>query len=149
MLTPKFRYAGAATVIKLCKATSSDTVVVTGLGAVGLAAIMAAKIAGCKNIVGIDRVETRLNLAIDLGATAVINTSDVDIDVGLEVKKLLNGGPSIAIDATGHLALIKQAYQFTGRRGKLVVVGASGQDAKLDVPLGELMGVSTLFQCSV
>ena len=111
-----FRYVGPATVIKLCKATSSDTVVVTGLGAVGLAAIMAAKIAGCKSIVGIDRVESRLKLAIELGATSVVNTSDVDINVGEEVKKLLNGGPSIAIDATGRLALIKQAYHFTGRR---------------------------------
>jgi len=130
---------GAGSIIKRCNATSSDTVVVTGLGAVGLGAIMAAKIAGCKQIIGIDRVMSRLELAKELGATGIIDTSAAGIDVVAEVKRLTDGGPSIAVDATGILPLIKQAYSFTGRNGTLIVVGACSPDVVLEVPLAELM----------
>ncbi len=112
---------------------------VTGLGAVGLSAVMAAKVAGCKKIVGIDRIANRLELAKELGATGVIDTSAGDVDVSFEVKKLIPGGPSIAIDASGYTPLVTKAWEYLGKMGKLVVVGGGDFAAKLDVTLIDLM----------
>jgi Zn-dependent alcohol dehydrogenase len=63
---------GAGTVVNVAKATSKDSIVVLGLGGVGLSAIMAAKLSGCRTIVGVDRVDSRMETAKSLGATHVI-----------------------------------------------------------------------------
>jgi len=107
---------------------------------VGMAAIMAAKIIGCKTIVGIDIVSSRLSLAKEIGATAVINSLDSGIDLGAEVKKLFNGiGPSVTIDATGNTAIAVSALQFTAPLGRLVLVGVPQRGAALPIDLAQLM----------
>ena len=60
---------GAGTVLNVLKPGGSDTIAVFGCGAVGLAAVMAAHLSGCRTIIAVDRVDSRLELARDLGAT--------------------------------------------------------------------------------
>ena len=92
---------GAGAVLNLGKAEPESRVVVLGLGGVGLSAIMAAKMRGCKNIVGVDRVQSRLDLAKELGATHVIDTSD-KIEIVDKVHEATGGeGASILVDTTG------------------------------------------------
>jgi len=64
---------------------------------------MAAKIADCKEIVAVDRVASRLRLAMDLGATHVINTAETG-DLSSQLK--LRGGFDFVIDTTGVPKLI-------------------------------------------
>ena len=64
--------AGAVTIAG--RAGPTDVVFVAGLGAVGFGAVMAARIAGCKTIFAIDRVDSRLELAKQLGATDIMTT---------------------------------------------------------------------------
>lgn len=131
---------GAASLITRGRTTAEDTVAVIGLGGVGMAALMAAKLIGCKTIVGIDVVSSRLSLAKELGATAVINSSDSGIDLGAEVKKLFNGiGPSVTIDATGNGGVAATAYQFTAPLGRFVLVGAPSREAEFSINLAQLM----------
>jgi Zn-dependent alcohol dehydrogenase len=109
-----------------------------GVGGVGLSGIMGAKIVGCKTIIAIDRVESRLALAKDLGATHVINTggmSDMD-ELVQKVRDLTDGyGSSITMDTTGLLKLIEKGVEFTRMKGQYVQIGSAPMDAKLEIPV--------------
>src|SRR6202167_2269836 len=64
---------GAGAVFNVMKPDLGDSLAVFGVGAVGLSALMAAKIAGCAPIIAVDIYDHRLALARELGATHVIN----------------------------------------------------------------------------
>lgn len=68
---------GSGTVVNAANVGKDDCVAIMGLGGVGLSAVMGAKIMGCRVIIGIDRVKSRLELAKELGATHVIDSSDL------------------------------------------------------------------------
>jgi threonine dehydrogenase-like Zn-dependent dehydrogenase len=120
-----------------------DSVVVIGLGGVGLSAIMvcliqlyterkwkssflsgkAAKIQGCHTVIGIDRVKARLELAKELGATHVIDTTG-EVDLLMEIKEIIGGaGSTITIDTSGVPDLIKSGLAFTAFKGQMIVLG--------------------------
>jgi len=121
-------------VVNLAAATSENSVVVLGLGGVGLAAILAAKIIGCQKVIGIDRVKSRLELAKTLGATDCLDTSSADFEIVEEVKKLTGGdGSNIVIDTTGVPALIEAGLEFTASRGKLIFIGVPPNDYSLSM----------------
>ena len=95
---------GCGTITNYAKPQPSDSVAIMGLGGVGLSAIMGAKLAGCRTIIGIDKVESRLALAKELGATHVVNTNGMTDLSNLvsEVQKATDGhGSSITVDTTG------------------------------------------------
>ncbi len=68
---------GAGAVINSLKVPIGSSIAVFGLGTVGMSAIMAAKICGCKTIIGIDVVPQKLDLAKELGATHTINPKNI------------------------------------------------------------------------
>ncbi|KAF3812120.1 Aryl-alcohol dehydrogenase [Colletotrichum gloeosporioides] len=127
---------GAGTITKLAAAKPDDAVAVIGLGGVGLAAVMAAKIIGCRTVIGIDRVPSRLDLAQSLGATHTVNTANITNTLTEEIWKLTSGpGSTITVDATGVVPLIKQGLEFTAKQGKMILLGVAPMDATLDLPL--------------
>ncbi|KAK4913904.1 hypothetical protein LTR49_017830 [Elasticomyces elasticus] len=92
---------GAGSVLKIAKAGEGDSVMVSGLGGVGLAAIMAAKIAGCHEIVGVDINPSRVGRCEEFGATKALNTQNLP-DLAGSLKQAANDGrgPDIFIDST-------------------------------------------------
>ncbi|EOD46851.1 putative alcohol dehydrogenase protein [Neofusicoccum parvum UCRNP2] len=133
---------GSGTVINVAQAGPQDTVAVLGLGGVGLSAIMAAKLRGCKTIIGIDKMEDRMGIAKELGATHTINTSKLaDLtDIITAVQDVTDGyGTSVTVDTTGFLPLIQKAMDFTRLKGKLIQVGSTPFDAKLDIHIFPFM----------
>ncbi|KAK5117765.1 hypothetical protein LTR85_008740 [Meristemomyces frigidus] len=132
---------GSGTVINAAQATEKDVIVIMGLGGVGLSAIMGAKIVGCRTIIGLDRIESRLKLATELGATHVIDGSKLgDKSIGDAVRELTDGiGPSITIDTSGAPALTKAGIEFTRNRGKIIQVGSSPFDFNLDINVFSFM----------
>lgn len=114
---------GAGTVMNVLKPCSETTLAVFGTGAVGMAALMAAKALGVRRIVAIDRVASRLALARELGATDTIDTSTQDLAATLEAM----GGVDQAIDTTGVPAVIAGAVGGLRERGTCVLLGASKQ----------------------
>ena len=70
---------------------AGDSFAVFGVGAVGLSALMAAKIAGCDPIIAVDVHDARLALAQALGATHVINHSG-RADVVAEIRRITGEG---------------------------------------------------------
>jgi Zn-dependent alcohol dehydrogenase len=128
---------GAGTVVNVAKASGKDCIVVVGLGGVGLSAIMAANISGCKIIVGVDRVSSRMETAKSLGATHVVDSSRLpDGKTVIEaVQSICEGvGPSITIDTTGVPVLVKAAIEMTRKGGKIIQVGSTPPDFQVELP---------------
>ena len=127
---------GSGTVINAAQATTKDVVCIMGLGGVGLSAVMGAKIQNCRMIIGTDKIQSRLDLAKELGATHVIDGSTLPEgkQLGDVVKEIADGvGPSVTIDTTGVPALIKAGVEFTRNRGKILQVGSPPFDFNLEL----------------
>ncbi|WP_322046575.1 NAD(P)-dependent alcohol dehydrogenase [Paraburkholderia sp. J67] len=121
---------GAGTVFNVLKPTPDTTLAVVGAGALGMAAIMAAKILGVRRIVALDRVASRLDLARELGASDTIDTLAQDPAEALAAL----GGIDQAIDTSGVPRLIEAAVGALRTRGTCVLLGASAQtDLHLNV----------------
>ncbi|CRG89991.1 hypothetical protein PISL3812_07031 [Talaromyces islandicus] len=133
---------GTGAIIHAANAGPKDRVVIIGLGGVGLSAVMGAKIAGCAQIIGIDRYESRLDLARELGATDVINTASMSSMGQMSDMVLANTnnlGANITLDATGVQELIQESIKMTAFKGKILQVGAAPMDANLKIPIFEFM----------
>ncbi|KAH6660943.1 alcohol dehydrogenase [Truncatella angustata] len=116
---------GAGTVQNVAKAGPDDCIAIIGLGGVGLAAVMAAKNAGCRRIIGLDRLASRLDLARDLGATDVVDTNNKPIEeIVKAVKDASDGlGATIVIDTSAHPPLVDAAVKFTRYMARIIQVG--------------------------
>ncbi len=124
---------GAGAVLNSLRPPAGSTIAVFGAGAVGLSAVMAAVIAGCSTIVAVDLQESRLQLALELGATHVVDpTSAPVVDT---VRALTGGGVEFALDTTGNPAVVRQAIESLRIAGTFGLIGASktGTEVSLDL----------------
>ncbi|KAK0890136.1 hypothetical protein LTR02_014916 [Friedmanniomyces endolithicus] len=121
---------GSGTVINAAKAKSDDVILILDLGGVGLSAIMGAKVQGCRTIIGVDRIEFRLKLASELGATHTIDGSKLGDKTLVEaIREVADGiGPTIAIDTTGAPPLIKAGIEAIRNKGRYIQVGSAPFD---------------------
>jgi aryl-alcohol dehydrogenase len=126
--------AAEGTVLNELKPEIGSTLVVFGAGAVGSAAIMAARIAECAIVVAIDIHDDRLTLAQELGATHAINSRTEDIAARLAD---ITGGRGVdyVIDTTGRPELLRVAADSLGVRGTVALVGAAkpGTEATFEI----------------
>ncbi|MDX8045314.1 NAD(P)-dependent alcohol dehydrogenase [Gracilibacillus sp. S3-1-1] len=121
---------GSGTVLNHLKPEFGTSIVVYGAGAVGLSAIMAAKITSCKHIIAVDLHDSRLELAKELGATHVINGKNGDVVE--QIKEITNGGSHYGVESTGVPAVVHQGLQSLRPLGKLAIVGAT-PEVNIDV----------------
>lgn len=122
--------SGAGTVFNVLKPESTETVAVLGTGAVGFSAIMAAKVCGAKAIVALDIVQDKLDLALSVGATHVINTSSID-NVNAAIRDVFPDGVDRIIDTTGLPFLLNAAFKALAHDGMLALVGVPPPTAEL------------------
>lgn len=104
---------GAGTVLETLRVQPGQSIAIMGAGAVGLSAVMAARIAQANRIVLLDRHQHRLDTGKSLGATEVISNIDD-----------LSGSFDYIIDTTGVPALLLPALDRLNARGTLALVGA-------------------------
>ena len=130
---------GAGAVLNRLRPEFGSSIAVYGCGTVGMSAIMAAKIAGCQQIIAVGGNPKSLELAKELGATDTVNRKEVD-DLVAAVKKVsLSGeGVNYSIDTTGIGSCVRQSLGFLDFDGTCVVLGATG-DITFNVQ-NELMG---------
>jgi aryl-alcohol dehydrogenase len=125
---------GSGAVFNALKPEPGSSIVVYGTGAVGLSALMAAKIAGCENVIAVDIHNSRLELARELGATHVINSKEVDpVET---IREITNGGSNYAVETTGVGAVVIQGIQALRPLGKLANIAALQE---INVPFLEIM----------
>lgn len=122
---------GAGTVLNVLQPAPTDSLVVYGVGAVGLAAIAAAKHLGVGTIIAVDPLESRRTAAAKYGALGVDPTDEAHPVVD-KVKELTGGGASYAIDTTAISAVVKQAQQSLKVRGTLVALGLGPEEYAID-----------------
>ena len=117
---------GAASVFTALGVRPGESIVVFGVGSVGLSAVMAARVAGASTIIAVDKNASRLELATELGATHALPAGD---DLVGAIHRVTNGGAQYTLDTTGAPAVILDAVNA------LRVTGTAGL---LGAPLGEL-----------
>ena len=117
---------------------ASDIVAVYGAGAVGLSAVMAAAMRAPAQLIAVDRVPARLDLARELGATAVIDASTED--VAARLAQLTGGrGVTLAFDTTGHPGVARTALDAAAARGTVLVCGAPPPGTEIPVDIQGLL----------
>jgi len=129
---------GAGAVLNALKVEPGASVLVLGAGGVGMSAVMAARLAGAASVTVVDRVTTRLDLALDLGATHVVDTAQADLESALRAFQIQ--GFDYVVETTGATALAEAAVRQIGRRGALALVGAYPRDTVLSIAPSHLMG---------
>lgn len=128
---------GAGAVMNSLKVQAGDSLAVFGAGAVGLSAVMAARLVGASHIIAVDRNVSRLTLAKELGATHVV---DANHENPVEmIKQITSMGVSHAIDTTALMSVIGQAFAALAPRGVVGVIGSSKPEDILPVPVVDLL----------
>ncbi|MFF7182312.1 zinc-binding dehydrogenase [Streptomyces sp. NPDC008121] len=106
-----------------------ESVVVFGVGGVGLATLQAARIAGASPIIAVDVSPEKEALARAAGATEYVVASDT---TAREIRKLTGGqGADVAVECVGRAVTIRTAWDSTRRGGRTTVVGIGGKDQQV------------------
>jgi aryl-alcohol dehydrogenase len=124
---------GAGAVMNALRVAPGTSFAVFGGGAVGLSAVMAARVAGATTIVVADVVPSRLELARRLGATHTVNSREVDPVEA--VRDVTGGGADFTLESSGRPEVLRQAIDALAIRGSCGLVGAPalGTEARFDV----------------
>ncbi len=123
---------GAGAIFTSLRCAPGSSLAVFGAGAVGMCAVIAARVAGCTTIIAVDMKANRLELAQDLGATHVINAADMD--PVQEIRNFTKGGVNYSFESTGVTKVIRQAVDALRPLGVCGMVGQvpPGDEVSLD-----------------
>jgi aryl-alcohol dehydrogenase len=124
---------GAGSVLNVMRPPAGSSIAVFGAGAVGLSAVMAAKIAGCTTIIAVDIRQNRLDAALDMGATHVVDS--LKTDPVEAIRALTGAGVDFSLEATGVPAALRAAVDCLAPAGVCGVLGAPafGTEVSLDI----------------
>ncbi len=117
-------------VVNRGKVKPGDSVAVFGCGGIGLNVVQMATAAGGQ-VIAVDILDKKLEWAKKMGATATINSSQVE-RVDKEIRALSGGGVDVAFEAIGLPATQEAAFAGTRNGGRLVLVGYSGKPMTLN-----------------
>lgn len=125
---------GAGGVLNALHPEAGSSIAVFGTGSVGMSAIMAAWVAGCTTIIGVDLNAGRLELAQELGATHTINGAEVE-DVVEAIQEITGGGANYTVETTAVPAVFRQAVDSLTLSGECGLIGgaALGTEVSLDM----------------
>ncbi|MFG1998525.1 NAD(P)-dependent alcohol dehydrogenase [Spirillospora sp. NPDC048911] len=125
---------GAASVLVSLGVEAGDTIAIFGAGAVGLAGVMAAHVAGATTIVAVDLHESRLDLARELGATHTLNGADADLSG--QIRGIAGGeGVQYALDTTAVPSIVSAAVASLRTTGVCGLVGVGSEEYRFDPSL--------------
>src|SRR5699024_7303501 len=100
-----------------------DVVTVIGLGAIGLFAVQFAKTMGAKQVIAMDIFNEKLDIAKEIGADQVINSSDSNSEELLENTEI-----DVVLDTSGSPIAQNTALNIAGKRAKVVYLGISNSE---------------------
>lgn len=128
---------GAGAVLNSLAPAAGSSIVIFGAGAVGLSGLLAAIIARCTTIIAVDVHANRLELALELGATHVVNAADEDVVA--RIQEITGGGARYALETTGVPSVFTDMTMSLGVRGHGVVVGAAALGTNANFDIGSLL----------
>ncbi|MFA5117955.1 MAG: zinc-binding dehydrogenase [Candidatus Omnitrophota bacterium] len=124
---------GAGIVINTAQVTRGSSVVIFGMGGIGLSALVASVLNAASVIIAVDISDERLQLARSLGATHSINAQKEDVLTG--VKSVLTQGADFAFECAGKKGSMESAFRSVRDKGGLCVIAGNlsqGQTIQLD-----------------
>ena len=126
---------GAGAVLNVMRPAAGQSIAVYGVGGVGLAGLMAGRIAGCDPIIAVDRLPGRLVLARELGATHTLESRGAE--TLSEIRKITGGGTDFALETSAVPAVFRLAVDALRGMGTCVLVGSAraGTEAAFEMPV--------------
>ncbi|MCS7206785.1 MAG: Zn-dependent alcohol dehydrogenase [Dehalococcoidia bacterium] len=123
---------GVGAVLNTARVEPGSTVAVFGLGGVGLAVVQGARIAGARRIIAVDTVERKLGMALELGATDVVDASTRDPVQA--IVEMTGGGVDYSFEAIGLKVTAEQAFNCLAPGGTATIIGMIpvGQKVELE-----------------
>lgn len=130
---------GIGAALFAAKLEPGSSVVVFGLGGIGLNVVQGAKLAGAKTIVGVDMNPAKEQIARQFGITEFVNPKEVERIVP-HLMKLTGGGADYTFECIGIPQVMRQAFECTHPAwGKSYVIGVAPQGAEVNATPGNLM----------
>ena len=106
---------GAGAVLNTLACREGSSLAIFGVGPVGLSAVMAARLAGCAEVIAVDVLPQRLELARELGASSTLDAREGD--VAARIRSLTRGGAHFSIETAGTEESFRDAIDCLARRG--------------------------------
>lgn len=131
---------GVGAVLNTAKVEEGATVLVMGLGGIGLSVVQGARLAGAARVIASDPIAERRERARHFGATDLIDP--LQVDVVARTMELTEQGVDYAFDAAGRASLIQAGLMATRAGGTTVCVGAPPMDDVLTIAMPALFVVS-------
>ena len=126
---------GAGAVLNSLHPRAGSAIAIFGAGAVGSAAVLAALVAGCTTVIAVDIHQSRLDLATELGATHVVDSSKgSSVEAIMEITS--GRGADVALDATGVPSVLRQAADSLAICGTVGLVGAAAPGTEVSFETG-------------
>ena len=123
---------GIGAVINTAKVEPGASVVVFGLGGIGLNVVQGAKLVGANMIVGVDLNPRRKPLAEKYGLTHFVNPKEVRGDLVAHLVELTNGGADYSFECVGNVELMRQALECCHRGwGVSTIIGVAGSGQEI------------------
>ncbi|OGO51317.1 MAG: alcohol dehydrogenase [Chloroflexi bacterium RBG_16_68_14] len=122
---------GVGAALNTAKVEPGSTVAVFGAGGVGLAVIQGARIAGARQIIAVDVVESKLGLARELGATHIVDASSRDPVQA--IQELTDGGADYSFEAIGLKDVAVQAFMCLRPGGTATIIGMIPVGDKVEI----------------
>ncbi len=125
-------------------AHAGQTAVVFGAGCIGLVSMMAVKAEGVSKVYVVDIMQKRLDKALELGATGVINSMDKNVQD--EISRLTEGkGVDLVIETAGMEITTRQAIHIAKKGSTIVLVGYS-KTGEMTLPLSLALDKELTFK---
>jgi len=124
---------GAGAVLNVMRPEAGRSIAIYGVGGVGLAGLMAARVAGCDPIIAVDRLPARLALARELGATHALESGR---DTLGEIRRITGGGSHFALETSAVPEVFRMAVDGLCGLGTCVLVGSAraGTEVSFEMP---------------
>ncbi|MGC2411844.1 MAG: NAD(P)-dependent alcohol dehydrogenase [Stellaceae bacterium] len=137
---------GAGAVLNVMQPQAGRSIAVYGVGGVGLAGLMAARIAGCDPIIAVDRLPARLKLARELGATHTLESPGTNNlpETLAEICKITGGGTHFALETSAVPEVFRLAVDGLRGLGTCVLVGSARAGTEVSFEMPVLQGGRTV-----
>jgi len=124
---------GVGAVLNTAKVEEGATVLVTGLGGIGISIVQGARLANAARIIVSDPVAERRDYAANFGATDVLDPTQDDV-VARAIELTGGVGVDYAFDGAGHESLIADCVAATRMGGTTTMVGAAMGKFEMPIP---------------
>ena len=133
---------GAGAVLNVMQPHPGQSIAIYGVGGVGLAGLMAAKIAGCDPIIAVDRLPARLALARELGATHALESKGPETLA--EIRNITGGGTHFALETSAAPQVFRLAVDALRGLGTCILVGSARAGTEVSFEMPWLQGGRTV-----